>query len=174
MRQRCALSHVITYTIDAGGTDSKGVRRAPGPNPQTGPFYIEGAEPGDTLVVHLLRLEFTRDTGFSTSLLAPYTVDPGFLRQAAIRDPKRITWQIDTEKRIAYVDPGKFEGPRIELPLRPMLGGIGTAPANKAAIPTTTPDNFGAALLLLFVIVVSASSLKTCTACSTRFSRPNQ
>src|SRR5438094_3438390 len=45
--------HVITSTIDAGGTDSAGVRRGQGPNPETGPFFIEGAEPGDTLVVHL-------------------------------------------------------------------------------------------------------------------------
>src|SRR6266566_8079370 len=70
--------HVITSTIDAGGTDSAGARRGQGPNPETGPFYIEGAEPGDTLVVHLLRLETNRSTGYSGSLLAPYSVDPGF------------------------------------------------------------------------------------------------
>src|ERR1700692_2631993 len=72
--------HVITYTIDASGIDSAGVQRGQGPNPETGPFYIEGAEPGDTLVVHLLRLETNRATGYSASLLAPYTADPGFLR----------------------------------------------------------------------------------------------
>ena len=68
--------HVITYTIDARGVDSAGVQRGRGPNPETGPFYIEGAEPGDTLVVHLLRLDTNRATGFSASLLAPYTADP--------------------------------------------------------------------------------------------------
>ncbi len=41
------------------------------------------------------------------------------------------------------MDPGDFKGPRIELPLRPMLGCIATAPANKAAISTGYPDNFG-------------------------------
>src|SRR5882757_4828425 len=76
--------HVITYTIDARGSDSTGAQRGQGPNPETGPFYIEGAEPGDTLVVHLLRLETNRATGFSASLLAPYTADPGFLRQDAL------------------------------------------------------------------------------------------
>jgi amidase len=135
--------HVITYTIDAGGVDSKGVQRGQGPNPETGPFYIEGAEPGDALVVHLLRLETNRSTGFSASLLAPYTADPGFLRSEALRDAKRVTWQIDKKKGIAYMDPGAFKGPRIELPLRPMLGCIATAPSNKAAIPSTYPDNFG-------------------------------
>jgi amidase len=135
--------HVVTYTIDAGGVDSKGVQRGKGPNPEIGPFYIEGAEPGDTLVVHLLRLETNRTTGYSASLLAPYTADPGFLRSEALREAKRATWQIDKQKGIAYMDPGDFKGPRIELPLRPMLGCIATAPANKAAITTSYPDNFG-------------------------------
>jgi amidase len=135
--------HVITSTIDAGGTDAAGVRRGQGPNPQTGPFFIEGAEPGDTLVVHLLRLETNRATGFSASLLAPYTADPAFLRLEALREPKNVTWHIDKQKGVAFIDPGEFKGPRIELPLRPMLGCIATAPANKAAIPTTYPDNFG-------------------------------
>jgi hypothetical protein len=80
--------HVITYTIDASGVDSAGVKRAQGPNPQTGPFYIEGAEPGDTLVVHLLRLELNRATGYSGTLLAPYAADPAFLRAEALREPK--------------------------------------------------------------------------------------
>lgn len=134
---------VITSTIDAAGVDAAGVRRGQGPNPETGPFFVDGAEPGDTLVVHLLRLETNRATGFSTSLLAPYTADPAFLRQEALRQPKNVTWQIDKHKGIAYMDPGEFKGPRIELPLRPMLGCIATAPPNQASIPTTYPDNFG-------------------------------
>ena len=83
IRQCFASSLATTWsrsTIDARGFDSAGVKRGQRPNPETGPFYIEGAEPGDTLVVHLLRLETNRATGFSASLLAPYTADPGFLR----------------------------------------------------------------------------------------------
>jgi len=34
-----------------------------GDNPLTGPFYIEGAEPGDTLVVHILDLQVDGKTG---------------------------------------------------------------------------------------------------------------
>ncbi len=135
--------HVITFTIDAGGTDSAGVKRGQGPNPETGPFYIEGAEPGDTLVVHLLRLETNRATGYSASLLAPYTADPGFLRLEALREPKTANWHIDKQKGVAWLDPADYKGPRIELPLRPMLGCVATAPPNKAAIATSYPDNFG-------------------------------
>src|SRR2546427_12734114 len=108
---------VNTYTIDAGGRDATGAQRGRGPNPQTGPFYIEGAEPGDTLVVHLLRLETNRSTGWSATLLAPYTVDPGFLRLEALREPKTVPWQIDKQKGIAYIEPGQVKGSRIELAL---------------------------------------------------------
>jgi len=135
--------HVVTSTIDARGFDSAGVQRGQPGNPETGPFYIEGAEPGDTLVVHLLRLETNRATGFSASLLAPYTADPGFLRSEALREPKTANWHIDKQKGVAYLDPDEFKGPRIELPLRPMLGCVGTAPAAKAAVPANVPDNFG-------------------------------
>ena len=135
--------HVITSTIDARGFDAAGVQRGQGGNPETGPFFVEGAEPGDALVVHLLRLEINRATGWSASLLAPYTADPAFLRFESMREPKTATWQIDKQKGVASMDPGEFQGRRIELPLRPMLGCIATAPAGKAAIPTSTPDNFG-------------------------------
>ena len=135
--------HVVTFTIDASGVDAAGVQRGKRSNPETGPFYIEGAESGDTLVVHLLRLETNRTTGYSASLLAPYTADPGFLRHDALREPQTANWIIDKQKGTAYLDPATYNGPRIELPLRPMLGCVGTAPDNKAAIPTGYPDNFG-------------------------------
>lgn len=134
---------VITYTIDAGGFDSAGVRRGQGPNPESGPFYIEGAEPGDTLVVRLLRLETNRATGYSSSLLAPYAADPAFLRFEGLHEQKPFTWQIDKQKGTAYVASADFKPGRIELPLRPMLGCIATAPDRKAAVPTSYPDNFG-------------------------------
>ena len=42
---------VVTKTIDAGGTDWEGKAVSAGGNPQTGPFYVEGAEPDDMLIV---------------------------------------------------------------------------------------------------------------------------
>src|SRR5215467_13527361 len=37
-----------------------------GDNPLTGPFFIEGAEPGDTLVVHILDLQVDSNQGVGT------------------------------------------------------------------------------------------------------------
>jgi amidase len=105
-------------------------------------FYIEGAQPGDSLVVHLLRLEPNRATGYSGTLLAPYAADPAFHRAEALREPKTLAWQID-KKGLAILDSPDFKPGHIELPLYPMLGCVATAPPGKAAIPSSTPDNFG-------------------------------
>ncbi len=50
-------------------------------NPQTGPFYVEGAVPGDTLAIHIEKLEPARDYGISSPL-------PG-LRRAERNRPHR-------------------------------------------------------------------------------------
>ena len=71
---------VITKTIDARGFDADGKEVGRRSNPETGPFYIEGAEPGDVLVVRIEKIETNRATGWSSSLVAPYTVDPASLR----------------------------------------------------------------------------------------------
>src|SRR5262249_44854440 len=56
---------IHTTTVDAGGADEKGVTRVLGGNPETGPFYIETAAPGDTLVVRVTRLRLNRDYAIS-------------------------------------------------------------------------------------------------------------
>jgi amidase len=134
---------VITVTADAGGIDANDRRVASAPNPQTGPFYIEGAEPGDMLVVTLNRIEPNRDTARSATLLAPYAVDPAFLRSTAERQARQETWVIDKAKGVARTTSTDLRPAALEFPLMPMLGCIGTAPRNKEAVSTGTPGSFG-------------------------------
>jgi amidase len=134
---------VITKTIDAGGTDWDGKQVGAGPNPQTGPFFVEGAEPGDAIVVSIEKIETNRATGYSSSLLAPYTVDPAALLQRGTLEGRRVTWTIDKARGIARLEAAADISPAIELPLRPMLGCLGVAPARKEAIATSTPGPFG-------------------------------
>ncbi len=133
---------VITRTIDAGGVDWDGQTRAPGPNPQTGPFFVEGAEPGDVLVVTIEKIETNRATAYSSSLLAPYAADPAAIAARQDREPRRVNWRIDKAAGTATLDEAGLT-PAISLPMRPMLGCVGVAPARKEAWSTATPGAYG-------------------------------
>ena len=161
-----ARDRVITTTVDAAGYDAETkMVTAPG-NPQTGPFYIEGAEPGDTLVVTIERIEPNRKFAFSLDVLAPYTVDPGFLRSASAEQGTNVVlWEIDKVAGVARLSSDaeavrrfEREGSRtgfmrrfgyrvasesLEVPLAPMLGCLGTAPAGKEAIRSGVPARHG-------------------------------
>jgi amidase len=65
----CPGDTIHTTTVDAFGTDEKGVARVLGGNPETGPFYVETAAPGDTLAVHITRLRLNRDWAISDAEL---------------------------------------------------------------------------------------------------------
>lgn len=134
---------VITKTIDAAGTDWNGKSVSPGGNPETGPFYIEGAEPEDMIVVTFERIETNRTMAYSSSLLAPYAVTPQTIAARVDRDAKRMIWTIDKAKGIATLDSPDIKPSHLEVPLRPMLGCVGVAPARKEAITATTPGAFG-------------------------------
>src|SRR5664279_4829812 len=70
---------VITTTVDAWGLDENGAQAAPRGNPMTGPFYVEGAEPGDTLAVTIDSLWPNRDLGYINATLAEHVVEPGYV-----------------------------------------------------------------------------------------------
>jgi amidase len=132
---------IVTKTADAAGVDWNGKQVAQGPNPQTGPFFVEGAEPGDMLVVSIEKLEINRASGYSSSLLAPYAVDPAALIARVDREARRVNWILDKAKNVARLDGNDIGG--LELGLRPMLGCVGVAPARKEAVATSTPGPFG-------------------------------
>ncbi len=134
---------VVTRTIDARGFDAEDQKVGERPNPQTGPFYVEGAEPGDVLVVRFEKIEPSRATAWSSSVLAPYTADPAFLRHEAEREQTTETWEIDKERGMAKVASDAIRPSGIEVPLRPMLGCVAVAPARKEAVATSTPGAFG-------------------------------
>lgn len=141
---------VITTTVDDMGIDADGKTRAQGPNPQTGPFYVEGAEAGDLLVVTIEKLTPNRSTGASTSVMVPISVDPESL--VLKPDPKRFPWTIDKAKGIVTLDlhaisastdwRSRYSVPAFEMALRPTLGSIGVAPA-KEPLDSTVPGPFG-------------------------------
>jgi acetamidase/formamidase len=137
---------VVTKTVDAGGVDWNGKTVAQGPNPQTGPFYIEGAEAGDMIVVTLEKIDTNRAMAYSSSLLSPYATTPQAINGRTDREAKRTTWTIDKAKGVARLDQSAgndIQPGGIEFPLRPMLGCVGVAPRGKQAIATSTPGDWG-------------------------------
>lgn len=113
-------------------------------NPQTGPFWIEGAEPGDTLAVHLVDLTPARTWGAST--LIPFfggltSVPASPTLQAPL--PER-TWIYEYDPATATVSfsaqGSDFE---LSLPTNPMLGTVGVAPARREVRTSLVPDYFG-------------------------------
>lgn len=132
---------VVTKTVDALGCDETGERVAQRGNPQTGPFFIEGAEPGDTLVLRFDRLTPNRPTGVAATVLAANVVDPEFARE--LPHNPLSEWWVDHERGEVALDtaiPG-LEG--LTLPMDPMVGCFGVAPARGEAISTATSAEHG-------------------------------
>jgi amidase len=132
---------VHTTTVDAGGTDEKGVDRVLGGNPETGPFYIEGAQPGDTLVVHLLKLRLNRDYAVSDDSIDERAMDSQLA--VTMKDAgKPVRWHIDTAKGVAYPENAGPDMANYRVPLKPMLGCVATA-VGPAQAPPPTGDSGG-------------------------------
>jgi len=125
-----------TTTVDAGGADAKGQQRSLGGNPQTGPFYITSAMPGDTLVVHVVQLKLNRDYAISDDGIVPRGMDD----QLAVRmkdAAKPTRWHLDLDKGLASpVDPGPHMK-NYSVPVRPMLGCMAVAAPPSSAAPNT-------------------------------------
>jgi len=113
-------------------------------NPQTGPFYVEGAEPGDTLVIHIVDLEPARDFGASAAI--PFfggltSTGATAMLQEALPDTTWI-YHLDRQRKTVTFD-GRFGDFSVDLPLEPMLGTVGVAPAGGEVRTSLVPERFG-------------------------------
>jgi acetamidase/formamidase len=132
---------VVTTTLDAGGSNAAGERVHHGGNPQTGPFYVEGAEPGDALAVRFDSIVPNRRYGYTSTLIAERILDPEFVR--TLPEPQRGEWDVDVEAgTVTLVSPDTSLG-RLTIPLEPMLGCFGVAPPGGQAISTATSSVHG-------------------------------
>ncbi len=132
---------VVTGTIDAAGVDRNGRQIAGSPNPMNGPIYVEGAEPGDALRVEILQMVPTRATGWTRAALAANVVDPETARDLPPRD--LCTWLIDGEARTVRLAEPPEVLRDLAVPLAPMIGCFGVAPALGEAISTATSGPHG-------------------------------
>jgi len=118
---------VATRTLDSGGIDADGTMRALYGNPQTGPFYVAGAGPGDVVAVHIRRLALNRDWADSLDGLVTRAMVPGLASQMG-GTGRRVRWRLDREAGTARLEEPPAGLKDFVVPVRPMLGGIGVAP----------------------------------------------
>jgi len=113
-------------------------------NPQTGPFFVEGAEPGDTLAIHFVSIEPSRD--WAASCTVPlFGALTSTHQTATLQEPlPEVVWiyDVDAGKRtVTYrARAGEYA---VELPLDPMHGTVGVAPASFEARSSLVPDAHG-------------------------------
>lgn len=97
-----------------------------GINPCTGPFYVDGAEPGDMLRVEILDIAVA-DRGALIADEKTLSRFAGAGEEYSIHCPIEEGFVLIGEKRV---------------PIEPMIGSIGTAPLG-GRIPTTVPGLHG-------------------------------
>ena len=134
---------IKTRTLDSRGQDFDLKPRAPRGNPLTGPFYVEDAMPGDTLVVHLDWVRTNRDSAYQTNLIAATALETGYLRELAKHEAGFNSWKINAAAGTAtLVDPsGRMSAYTIKL--SPMLGCIGVAPSHDETLASGHLGPFG-------------------------------
>ncbi len=119
--QDCFSGQIVRETDKMGTLDWSRI------NPATGPVYVEGAQPGDTLKVEILRIDLAEQAAMVES--------PG-------SGVTGVTASAENTKILPVEGDGLCFNPRVTLPLRPMIGVIGTAPA-EGSVDTGTPDAHG-------------------------------
>jgi amidase len=130
---------VHTTSVDAGGADEHGVTRVLGGNPLTGPFYIEGAMPGDVLAISINRLRLNRDWAGSDTGIVDRAVTPEFSAKNKI-DWSEARWHLDIDKGLARPEKPSEHLANFVVPVHPMLGCVGVAPGFAGA-PISTGDS---------------------------------
>jgi amidase len=122
---------VRTTTVDAGGRDASKKRRSNGGNPETGPFYVEGAMPGDTLVVKFNRIRLNRDSAESGGRIVGDALDSDYSESAKFDDKFSSEWKLDREAGFAMLANPSEHLKNFRVKLQPMLGCVAVAPPDK-------------------------------------------
>jgi acetamidase/formamidase len=104
---------------------------------------VEGALPGDTLVVKLRRIRLNRDTAISSGSLALSAITPGYAVDRKPVENYDSDWVLDRERGVARLARPTAALKDYTVPLRPFLGCVGVAPAGHMVFRSGFPGRFG-------------------------------
>jgi acetamidase/formamidase len=142
---------ISTWTFDCFGGRVRSTSDLPSQvcdprllNPQSGPFYVEGAKPGDTLAVHFVSIRPRETWGVSSTV--PFFGSLTSTPQTATLQPalQERTWIYEIDAAADVVRYAAADTPfTAELPLDPMHGTVGVAPALGEVRSSLTPGDWG-------------------------------
>jgi acetamidase/formamidase len=115
----------IQDSLRAVVAEVTGDKRGPGGHILTGPIFVEGATPGDTLEIKILSIDLPIDYGYNGC--------SGFVPENCDRTAGSKIIQLDRKAMTAELFPG------IVIPLRPFFGSMGVAPAPESGRVSSTP-----------------------------------
>ncbi len=133
---------VRTRTFD-NDRDAKATRYGIGGNPSTGPFYVEGAMPGDTLVVRLNQVRANKKTARQSSRITARAISAAYLVDAKYDPAAAGDWTLDMEKGIATLTNPTERMKGFTVPIRTMLGCVSVAPPGMEQLRGTDLGVFG-------------------------------
>jgi amidase len=144
---------VVTKTIDAGGYDEHTKKMGERPNPLTGPFFIEGAEPGDAIAVTFTRMRLNRNFGFTAYRLGVYAINPEQVeglypntrpRGAVLPDRENILrWDLDLAHNTVKLRDPVSKVHQLQFAAKPMLGCVGVAAPGVFGPTSGISGNYG-------------------------------
>ena len=118
---------VRTRTVD-NDRDAKATRYGVGGNPSTGPFYIEGALPGDTLVVRLGKVRANKTSARQGGRINARAISAGYLVGAKYDPAVTGDWTLDLANGVATLTNPSERMKGFSVPIRTMLGCVSVAP----------------------------------------------
>lgn len=135
---------IRSVSVDAGGFDKKGERLAKSGNPLTGPFYINGALPGDILAVTLTDVSLNRDYSSTVEGFIERSMPLKSIKEVFGRNIQRVTWKFDWDKNTASPQLDYKHLSNFSIPLNPFMGCVGVAAPKESNEPQTySADNYG-------------------------------
>jgi len=116
-------------------------------NPLVGPIYVEGAEVGDALAVHILRIALNRQYAWSRHIAHfGFFTGEGPGKELFLNEPipeKLFDWDMDFQRNVAILELPNSKIGKVEIPLHPFVGSIGVAPRYGRTEMSLTPGEYG-------------------------------
>jgi acetamidase/formamidase len=128
---------IKSESVDAGGTDKNGERIAKRGNPVTGPFFIDGASPGDIVAITLTSVSLNRDNATTVGGFVKRSMPMDAIKEVYGRNARLVKWKLDITNGYAMPELASERLKDFKVPLNPFIGCLGLAAPSESKDPLT-------------------------------------